>query len=88
MGQLIFVLDTNTYYNFGESNLYLKWKLLTLELSISYSCFHVFSIILDHDECRTGYHECQQKCLNLHGSYYCACLRGYQLHSDNKTCSG
>ena len=54
----------------------------------NHSFFYVFSIVLDHDECRTGNHDCQQKCFNLHGSYYCACLRGYQLNSDKITCSG
>ena len=55
--------------------------------STSYS-FFVFFILLDHDECRTGSHGCQQKCFNLHGSYYCECLSGYQLNIDKMTCSG
>ena len=43
---------------------------------------------LDQDECKSGNHGCQQKCLNKHGSYFCECYNGYQLNSDNKTCSG
>lgn len=45
-------------------------------------------MVLDKDECKTPSHGCQQKCLNEHGSYSCTCLDGYQLNSDNKTCSG
>ena len=47
-----------------------------------------FFIILDRDECNTESHGCQQKCVNEYGSYSCACLNGYKLNSDNKTCSG
>ena len=47
-----------------------------------------FLIVLDLDECRTRTHECQQHCLNRYGSYSCMCMRGYQLSSHGKTCSG
>lgn len=47
-----------------------------------------FWIVLDHDECNTESHGCQQKCVNMHGTYSCACLLGYELNNDNKTCSG
>ena len=42
---------------------------------------------LDKDGCKTQSHGCQQKCVNKHGSHFCACLKGYQLNKDNKTCS-
>lgn len=45
-------------------------------------------IVLDKDECKTESHGCQQKCVNQQGSYFCACINGYQLNKDNKTCSG
>ena len=43
---------------------------------------------LDQDECKSGSHGCQQKCLNWYGNYSCGCFNGYQLNLDNKTCSG
>ena len=46
-----------------------------------------FNIIDDH-ECNITDHGCQQICVNTPGSFYCACLVGYQLNGDNKTCSG
>ena len=50
--------------------------------------FFFGGILLDHDECDGASHGCQQKCVNVHGSYSCACLNGYELNNDNKTCSG
>ena len=50
--------------------------------------FFFLCIFLDHNECNTAIHGCQQKCVNIHGTYSCACLNGYKLNSDNKTCSG
>ena len=47
-----------------------------------------FFILLDHNECNGESHGCQQKCVNEHGNYSCACLKGYILNSDKKTCSG
>ena len=52
------------------------------------SRFSYFSIVLDHDECKTTSHGCQQKCVNEYGRYFCACTHGYHLNSDNRTCSG
>ena len=43
---------------------------------------------LDNNECNNAVHGCQQKCVNDHGNFSCACLSGYQLNSDQKTCSG
>ena len=45
-------------------------------------------IFLDLNECNTASHGCQQKCINDHGSFSCACLNGYRLNNDNRTCSG
>ena len=47
-----------------------------------------FLVVLDHNECNAASHGCEQKCVNAHGSYSCACLKGYQLNNDSKTCSG
>ena len=48
----------------------------------------LFSIALDHNECNTTSHGCQQKCVNEFGGYSCACLKGFKLNNDRKTCSG
>lgn len=50
-------------------------------------CYRIYQFS-DHNECSTTSHGCQQKCVNDHGSYTCSCFNGYQLISDNKTCSG
>nr|XP_020650544.1 epidermal growth factor-like protein 7 isoform X2 [Pogona vitticeps]XP_020650545.1 epidermal growth factor-like protein 7 isoform X2 [Pogona vitticeps] len=40
----------------------------------------------DVDECAGGRHGCSQACLNVAGSYRCACQPGYALQEDEKTC--
>ena len=40
----------------------------------------------DIDECSDGLHTCDQLCNNTVGSYYCSCLAGYRLLSDDITC--
>uniref|UniRef100_A0A1X7T8K6 EGF-like calcium-binding domain-containing protein n=1 Tax=Amphimedon queenslandica TaxID=400682 RepID=A0A1X7T8K6_AMPQE len=32
---------------------------------------------LDIDECVTGTHSCQQRCINTEGSYNCSCYDGF-----------
>ena len=67
-------------------------KISILDISHRSSCLlisvasHVF--IVDRNECNTRTHDCQQKCVNEYGSFSCSCFYGYQLNSDNKTCSG
>ena len=50
-----------------------------------------FNLNIDVNEC-TDTHlmngGCQQKCVNLPGSYKCACGNGYQLKNDSLTCQG
>ena len=43
----------------------------------------------DVDECQTGSYSChaQAQCVNVHGSYACACLPGY-AGDGQQTCSG
>ena len=53
----------------------------------NWSVTHFISIV-DRNECNTGIHDRQQKCVNEHGSFPCSCIYGYQLNSDKKTCSG
>jgi len=42
--------------------------------------------ISDINECELGYNECTQRCINLGGSYKCACEHDYQLGTDGKSC--
>jgi len=42
----------------------------------------------DIDECEEGTDGCDHSCTNTDGSYYCTCMDGYELESDNHTCSG
>ncbi|XP_071965612.1 uncharacterized protein [Antedon mediterranea] len=41
----------------------------------------------DIDECTWYMDSCQQGCVNYPGSYLCFCKSGYQLNTDNTTCS-
>nr|XP_020650542.1 epidermal growth factor-like protein 7 isoform X1 [Pogona vitticeps]XP_020650543.1 epidermal growth factor-like protein 7 isoform X1 [Pogona vitticeps] len=43
-------------------------------------------VLRDVDECAGGRHGCSQACLNVAGSYRCACQPGYALQEDEKTC--
>ena len=67
----------------------ISWRTMFLffQTYLSFLFFH-FVVVPDHNECNAASHGCEQKCVNAYGSYSCACLRGYQLNSDNKTCSG
>ena len=42
----------------------------------------------DNDECEQGTDGCDHNCTNTIGSYYCTCMDGYGLESDNQTCTG
>ena len=42
----------------------------------------------DIDECGEGIVDCDHNCTNTNGSYACSCNSGYELDSDNLTCSG
>ena len=42
----------------------------------------------DIDECEEGLDGCDHNCINIFGSYYCTCMDGYELESDNHTCTG
>ena len=38
------------------------------------------------DECANGEANCEQKCVNIPGSYQCICDRGFALDADGKAC--
>nr|XP_033816496.1 epidermal growth factor-like protein 7 isoform X2 [Geotrypetes seraphini] len=40
----------------------------------------------DVDECSRGSHACSHQCMNTVGTYRCACLEGYRLSADGKSC--
>ena len=42
----------------------------------------------DIDECEQGSDGCDHNSTNTVGSYYCTCMDGYELESDNHTCTG
>ena len=42
----------------------------------------------DIDECERGLAGCDHNCNNIVGSYFCTCMDGYELESDNHTCTG
>ena len=68
----------------NDDFIFANFFVVNLLLSHSYS----FPNRLDNNECNSASHGCEQKCVNEHGSYSCACLKGYQLNTDNKTCAG
>lgn len=43
-------------------------------------------IYADVDECTTGRARCQQRCVNVPGSYQCICDRGFTVGVDGVTC--
>ena len=55
---------------------------------MNYHTENIDHLIADNDECRTGNHNCEQKCVNTEGSYSCKCLSGYELRRDKRTCNG
>ena len=50
------------------------------------TCLIIFNI--DLDECQNSLHDCDQKCINMVGTYRCQCHLGYKLQADKKTCEG
>ncbi|CAC5355727.1 EGF-containing fibulin-like extracellular matrix protein 1,Fibrillin-1,Fibulin-1,Fibulin-2,Mucin-like protein,Fibrillin-2,Matrilin-3 [Mytilus coruscus] len=41
----------------------------------------------DINECQTGTDNCQQNCINTHGSFTCSCESGHTMNSDGATCT-
>lgn len=48
---------------------------------------NISNILTDVNECSNGGGVCQQRCVNVQGSYNCECYYGYRLNADRKTCS-
>ena len=46
-------------------------------------------LTLDFDECQSNQtNSCSQLCINVPGSYSCACQNGYSLNDDKESCDG
>ena len=55
------------------------------------NCVFIFCDIIFHsdiDECEQGTAGCDHNCTNNVGSFFCTCMDGYELDSDNRTCAG
>ena len=62
----------------------LTWRNnLYLLVMVLCSIFHS-----DIDECIHGLDGCNHNCTNTVGSYFCTCMDGYELESNNHTCTG
>ena len=55
---------------------------------ICYNRLIIDSLIADIDECAEGSDRCTHNCTNIPGGYMCFCMDGYELDSDNHTCTG
>ena len=53
---------------------------------MSHHVLKSYSSLSDINECRTGNHSCEQKCVNTDGSYHCECESGYELR--RRSCRG
>ena len=57
----------------------------------SYNCTVLLMLLIidiDYLECDYNNGNCQHRCVNTLGSYYCTCNIGYQLRSDKHRCIG
>ncbi|KAK0420415.1 hypothetical protein QR680_014670 [Steinernema hermaphroditum] len=45
-----------------------------------------FEFVKEFDECASGTHQCEHRCVNQIGRYTCECMIGYSLRADGKTC--
>ena len=45
-------------------------------------------LFLDIDECKRDNGDCEHKCHNYEGGYWCSCNDGYKLKDDDHGCEG
>ena len=54
-----------------------------------YDCLSfVTDLSADIDECARNTDNCDQLCVNLNGTYKCACRPGYTLNANERKCDG
>ena len=53
-----------------------------------YTTDHTVQKCLDINECETDNGECEHKCHNYAGGYWCSCRDGYKLKADLHGCEG
>ena len=70
----IFVIDFPTWG--------IEWEMIFVN-TIFFS-----AIFSDFDECLARSDDCQQTCVNTHGSFRCECHAGFILEKDRKSCQG
>ena len=64
--------------------------LVMVTFTITLTCMDIpmSDYFVDIDECSDGAHSCEQICNNTHGSHHCLCFDGFELETDNATCTG
>ena len=68
-----------------------KWFItqsLTCDPPTHYISYNKLIFYSDIDECVQGLAGCDHNCNNTAGAYFCTCTDGYELESDNHTCTG
>ena len=64
------------------------YRLMEEPVQVSELLKNSLIIILDINECAEHSSGCNQLCTNTIGSRTCSCYTGYQLSSNNRTCTG
>lgn len=44
--------------------------------------------LIDVDECSLDLHDCNQTCVDTHGSFNCTCVEGYLSEDSGRNCAG
>lgn len=70
----------------GHSLFYYALLVIMIYATIG-NCVFYYCTFIDINECNS-YHECEQICQNLPGTFECACEEGYFLQVDGKQCAG
>ena len=63
-------------------------QMMHVRVDFDITCYSMFVLFADIDECETGEHNCSQTCSNTLGSFECKCRAGYSLQDDGVTCAG
>ena len=80
LGSTMIILCVHTYIDHCHQCAMANLRYM---LCVSYSLVDV-----DINECLDRNGGCQHDCVNIPGSFYCACHNGYRLQGNNRTCRG